>query len=42
MPPEGREIFHNRESVFFSSVSLFASEGKTDGEKEFRFAEGRV
>jgi len=41
MPPEGSEIFHSRESVFFS-VSLFASEGKTDEGKKFKIAKGTV
>ena len=41
MPLEGSEIFHRREREFFS-VSLFASEGKTDEVKEFTIAERTV
>jgi len=42
MPLEGSEIFHSRESVFFFSVSLFSSEGKTDEGNKFTIAEGTV
>ena len=41
IPAEGSEIFHSRESIFFS-VSTFASEGKTDEGKVFTIPEGTV
>ena len=41
MSLEGSEIYHRRERVFFS-VSLIASEGKTDEVKEFTIAERTV
>jgi len=39
---EEREIFHSRGSDVVFSVSLLASEGKTDEGKKFTIAEGIV
>ena len=40
MSPEGSEIFHSSESIFFSFP--FTSEGETDEGMEFTIAEGTV
>ena len=44
MPPQESEIFHNKESIFFSAwVSLLTSEvNQTEGGKEFIITKGTV
>ena len=41
MPPQGSEIFHRRERLFYS-VFPFASDEKTDEGREFTIAVGTV